>query len=526
MEHIRGKRVRLTVRNGSVYGRVVDDSDRAAMVRAGTIANPHVNLLDPGSLVAFIAVDAEGTASSQHSRPSSSGSSDREVLVRLRRDRSGTFKVIRTGAAVRGEKRPNRRCRDHEGPSRWSPLSPEREHDTPPTPNLATRKRRRSGMEGSDTEETGQVDGARDKESDLGQRIQPTGPTNESTPPPSGGEGLDHEAGSRKGGRVPRRRDGGDVEVDATQSRNAAQPTLIAIVAERFPNANPKVHRLILQATCLFANDEVARRWKELLILWRSEGTLLKLRPVRQGVTQEEERASIRQRVWLQNVDNWDREFVVLYDRTKRSQAMNTLDDLRIRLQMADLGSRYHALQAGVSSDSTRPRREVAKEEMFAWLTGSEDKKSAKWREFERDIKYWKRWLSVVSRLGRGSVALFPDVVKKSFVEQTLKVDELTTWLVMVQDVRPEIITLGERLLPYLDAALAGLSAPTERTLLEGWDETVEGLRLLGPAWFEPDTSIPLTPPDGFGANMVERQDWSTDDFLDLEGAFGSDIQI
>lgn len=101
------------------------------------------SLLRPGSLITISYVGT-GDRSSQPSRPSSSGSSDRELLIRQRRGHQDVFKVIRTGSKLQ---------------ERGS--APRREPDLPDTtqdgqrgasnrPRLDSRKRKRRDTHSSE----------------------------------------------------------------------------------------------------------------------------------------------------------------------------------------------------------------------------------------------------------------------------------------------------------------------------------------------------------------------------------------
>ena len=194
------------------------------------------------------------------------------------------------------------------------------------------------------------------------------------------------------------------------------------------------------------------------------------------------------------------------------------------RLQMADLGERYQHLQGAERLSNARPQRVAAKEDMFAWLHGDQPRKGQLWDNFTRETKYWKRWMKVTEILSRGVVALFPSTMRKTFVEQTLKVNELTIWLEGVARFRPEVLTLSAAIHPIITAAIAGLPPPTERLRIEAWDGSSRTLGLLGTDWFGQEGFVPQTPPST-GRGVEERgdePDW--DDLCTFSEIDGDDL--
>lgn len=432
--------------------------------------------LHPGSLVSITHIDTCDAGASQLSRPSSSGSSDREILIRQRRGRLGVFKVIRTGSVLRDREKVRQRQDDDPDPT------PEEEAQAADHGIGEKRKRGKSGATRSGEAEE-----------------------------------LGDEVGSQED-------DAATVAVCATQSVEDVQARARAVMKE---SMSPERERLLGPMVAYIfqvANYEVAWRWRELMSQWRLEGTLLMARHDGQAITAGEESVTLKSRDWLAKIPDWDREFVALYDRAKRTRVARALQDPQERLQMADLGLRYLHLQGDAKVTNARPQRVVAKEEMYVWIHGAVQRKGAQWNEFARDIKYWKRWLTVTTVLHRGVVALFPDNIKKSFIEQQLHVPELSLWLETICRFRPELREISASILPLITDALAGLGPPQQRTRLEAWDGTPRGFRDLGATWFEADTAVPRTPPPSADEAGLDETGW--EEWLDFQDGFSSDIQF
>ncbi|KAK5710372.1 hypothetical protein LTR15_012977 [Elasticomyces elasticus] len=397
----------------------------------------NADVLDVGKLVKLKVKGVKAAAASQSSRPSSSGSSDRDIVLRQKRGQPGVYKVVRTGATIRNPK--------------VIPDDIEEEDD--------------DALPGSDA--GGAEPGTGQKRSRNGAR--PLG----SMPAPSPPLGLP--------------------VVPATQPRETIQTRAGRWLVSRVPGMGVEERTLMVNHMLGIAGWEVAARWKDLLIQWRRAGTLLQTNGGRATVTAVEESVSLGRRDWLKGVEDWDREFVVLYDRAVRRRIARSLVGPGEWLQSADLGQRYEELLAGAEVTNAKPRRVVGKEEMFKWLYGDQRNKQDLDR-FTREIKYWKRWLQVTTTLPRGIVGLMPKNLKKTFVEQKIGKDNLGVWLECIVKFRPEVLTIAETLLPVLHEALGGREPPAEPVRLESWDNSPASLVALGTAWFEPDIVVEATP--------------------------------
>ncbi|EMC90882.1 hypothetical protein BAUCODRAFT_335839 [Baudoinia panamericana UAMH 10762] len=439
----------------------------------------------PGRLVKLTNIDVSDEHSSQQSRPSSSGSSDRGVVALLeQRRRTDTWRVIDLDA-LRQTSEP--------APGREATvlatlpavlLGPKRKRDQSPT------------CQGGREDRPANPATLRQGERDPVDRSE-------------GGEQL-HQRPSLT-----------EAEVGATLSVEAQVYRWSEV---RAPAMAGRVRHTMVAYLWEIGNYQVALGWRDLLRTWRQDRTLLL--PWRAGpsVTDDEDFAATKRRHWLSAEADWDREFVALYDRAQRTRVGRILDAPQERMQKADLGARYAFLQGKARMGATRPQRVVAKEEMFAWLYGTSKRKGALWDDFTREIKYWTRWLTVTESLHRGIIALFPDTIKKSFVEQTLKVHELAVWLEAIKQFRPELIELSGTILPLLTDALAGRQPPPEPLLLENWDSNPTTLAALGAAWFHPDTAVPLTPQASEGSREERSPSWVG--LLDFDGGFSSSIHL
>ena len=449
-----------------------------------------------GSYITFHYVDRVTGERSTWSRPSSSSSSDREIVIRQRRDETTVWKIVRVGSRVRpGQHGPLRRsARLEEVYSGGS----DRETST-----HRTKRARHRGPDDGALAPTPSSQGERTTEIEN-QGNSPRGC--EDRRGEGGSEGCT-DAGT---GDITRQ-----VQVPATQYDVSQATAAHRWLALQLPTKDSAFSKTMWAYVYQIADISVATQWKDLMSEWRKKGTLRDLQRCDRSVTETEETAASEGRVWLEEGMDWDPKFVALYDRLKRTGIARALVTPQERLQMAALGRRYLELQDNSTStaqgnEATRtPHRSIAKEEMFRWLYGREERAKRAYSTFTRDIKYWRRWLRVTEVLPRGTIGLFPTTLKKTFVEQKLLKEELDTWLDCIKLFRPEVIHLGTALEPILMDAIDGAAPPTSRMRLESWDGSYQGLRELGGDWFEAEGSVPLTPPNpSNNRSETEPIDW------------------
>ena len=121
----------------------------------------------------------------------------------------------------------------------------------------------------------------------------------------------------------------------------------------------------------------------------------------------------------------------------------------------------------------------------------------------------------VTETLNEGALALFPQKLNKSFVEQGTSIAELEAWLEVLLTAHPNIKSLGEAVAPWLRLALAGEERPDFDTCLEKWDGQANSLEALGARWFEPHMAIDPTPSATLG---LLNEGVTQPDMLDFEG--------
>jgi hypothetical protein len=436
--------------------------------------------LPPGVTLAVVGFPPSGEApSSQYSRPSSSGSSTRITLTLKRRSKErNTYKVINSSSTRRKRARPN-----------------------PPPTNNVDRAPLVISTGLSQPQSPG-ADGGPEEDDEGGEDGVEQGPTASMTRRAYGRDIgphhlLDtapcHVASTVATSILP---DSGAL-VPATGSVDRPENRMLCWLQQQIPTrtlaAREKLRQMVAVGSQL-AGHEVARQWKALIAQWRAEGICLSYGQAAGPITHDERDKSVRQRQWLVGESDCDYDFVALYDRLKRTTATTFLHAVLYRLQMSELGVRYAALTEETRASDARAPRTVAKQEMFRWLYGNENQSSADYNEFERGIKYWRKWREITQKCSRGVLALFPTSMAKSFVEQKLTINELHVWLRAICELSTHGMALARAVLPILEDAVAQKPPPSRRLRLEVWDGRQATLSALGSQWFEPDATIPLTP--------------------------------
>lgn len=432
-----------------------------------------VSGLQPGTLITLNCVHGVDRALSQLSRPSSSGSSDRDVTLRIRRSEPGIYTVIRSGKAVREE--VVARNASAAGLKRGTRRG-EGGQDADADAGLAGRRGKRQRLA------NGSGDGTRATASEHGV-----------------GEMRHGSSGAEHG-----------VEVPATQTADPRHSAAKIWLRAQLPESSDTTLAAMVVYLYTLADHDVAAAWHTLLGQWRIHMTLVVVDRADRAVSAGEEQTAQQQRAWLVG-EEWDREFVALYDRAKQMKVARMLERPQGWLAMAALGRKYRQLHEGGEGPGNRSQRAVAKDEMFRWLYKA-GKKGREWAEFTRDVKYWKRWLTVVEALPQGALALFPDSFPKTWLEQRLKAGELDIWLRAVKMFRPEVVKLGESIMPILTEALAGRGPPLYVTLLELWDGKRGGFEAMGSGWFEEDIAIDATQLDGINGSDRAFEPWDEPD--------------
>ncbi|KAI6809646.1 hypothetical protein KC342_g18309 [Hortaea werneckii] len=209
----------------------------------------------------------------------------------------------------------------------------------------------------------------------------------------------------------------------------------------------------------------------------------------------------------LQGRDDWDADFVRIWDFARQRKVAGQLEHPLDRLISADLYERYEELQSDTRGRG-RPARVVAKETMFEWLYGEKPHRGRRWDEFGRTIKYGRRWREVTQALGRGVVALFPTALTANWINQTLLNGELTAWLAAVRAFHPHVVGLAESVEPLLAQATAGEAPPPFTLGIERWTGTKAALQELGTGWFTVAPAIPQTPPGSNTGLREPEDDW------------------
>jgi hypothetical protein len=421
---------------------------------------------DVGQFYKLVPVDPDET-SIESSRPTSSASPEPRFWVEKRRTKGNSFVVVEVS---------KKRVRDEKGA-----LTPAATHTT--TLGVARTDENGSGQHGTGGAE-------------------PIPPTVDPNRPHMQGEV------GQVGGEDPhdREEEGCGVLVEATGGRGMDRAaSWLRSKGMRLVHVGKAIENLEA-----IANMEAAEKWKRTLVEWRARVSLVHAVGVGGEVTDAEKVALVQRRDWLTGMKDWDGEFIALYDRVKKSEALKLVDIVRERMEMAQLSAKYLQLKDSTDATGGRLDRTVAKEEMYTWLYG---KDLGCWNEFGRDLKYWKRWKIVTDALSAGTLTLWPKSINKSWITQTLNEHELELWLQAIHRYCAPVIALGAAATPFVLSALDGEPIPHGRLRLEIWNGTGAALRSLNLDWFSVELLIPNTPTASQRSDGDLSSEWGSDPF-------------